>query len=153
ACTKGNETTHAAREPERTKMSDSDLKKMVEEKINADTQLQAANLDVSADADKNTATLSGKVESEALRAKTVELSKSANPGLVINDKIDVKPLEKTRAEYTAEDARAEVDSAKEHKETVGSGMDDAWIHSKIVAKLITDRDTPERKINVDVNNN
>lgn len=32
-------------------------------------------------------------------------------------------------------------------------MDDAWIHTKIVSKLIANPDTPERKINVDVMNN
>ena len=36
---------------------------------------------------------------------------------------------------------------------MGSSIDDAWIHAKIVAKLVTDMKTPERKINVDVNNN
>jgi osmotically-inducible protein OsmY len=32
-------------------------------------------------------------------------------------------------------------------------MEDAWIHTKLVAKFIGDADTPERKINVDVVNN
>lgn len=32
-------------------------------------------------------------------------------------------------------------------------MDDAWIHTKIVTKLIGNSDTPERKINIDVVNN
>ena len=36
---------------------------------------------------------------------------------------------------------------------MASSIDDAWIHAKIVAKLVTDMKTPERKINVDVNNN
>jgi hyperosmotically inducible protein len=31
-------------------------------------------------------------------------------------------------------------------------VDDAWVHSKIVAKLIGNSATPERKINVDVDN-
>ena len=35
----------------------------------------------------------------------------------------------------------------------GLPLDDAWIHTKIVAKLIGDWDTPERKINVDVAHN
>ena len=33
---------------------------------------------------------------------------------------------------------------------VGDTLDDAWIHTKIVAKLIANSKTPERKINVDV---
>jgi len=36
------------------------------------------------------------------------------------------------------------------KETIGDTLDDAWIHTKIVAKLIANSKTPERKINVDV---
>jgi hyperosmotically inducible periplasmic protein len=31
-------------------------------------------------------------------------------------------------------------------------VDDAWIHTKITAKFMTDSDTPARKINVDVVN-
>ncbi len=152
ACNKGNETTtHAAKEPPRT-MSDADLKKMIEEKVNSDPQLQAANLDISADAERNMATVSGKVESDTLRTKAIDLAKSAHEGVVVADNISVTPREITRAEYTAELARAEVERARSNKETVGSSIDDAWIHSKIVAKLVLDSDTPERKINVDVYN-
>jgi len=151
ACTRGTEpTTHAARE-ERT-LSDSDLKTMVQAKFDSDPQLRNANLSVSADADKNMVTLSGTVESETLRSRALELAKSAHPGMVVEDKIDVKPRELSRSDYTPEQARREMETAKANKETVGSGKDDAWIHSKIVAKMLTDFNTPERKINVDVNN-
>jgi hypothetical protein len=61
--------------------------------------------------------------------------------------------ELTRAEYTEEKAREARDRAKQTGETIGDTLDDAWIHTKIVAKLIADADTPERKINVDVVNN
>lgn len=52
--------------------------------------------------------------------------------------------------YTEEQAREERERAKANKETVGQSLEDAWIHTKVVAKLISDSDTPERKINVDV---
>jgi osmotically-inducible protein OsmY len=52
--------------------------------------------------------------------------------------------------YTEEQAREEREKAKANKETVGQSLEDAWIHTKIVAKLIGDSATPERKINVDV---
>jgi len=55
-----------------------------------------------------------------------------------------------RGQYTEEQGRAERARAKENKETIGDALDDAWIHTKIVAKLIGDSKTPERKINVDV---
>jgi osmotically-inducible protein OsmY len=52
--------------------------------------------------------------------------------------------------YSEEQAREERARAKENKETVGDTLDDAWIHTKIVTKLIANSKTPERKINVDV---
>jgi len=52
--------------------------------------------------------------------------------------------------YSEEQAREERERAKGNKETIGQSLDDAWIHTKIVAKLISDTQTPERKINVDV---
>lgn len=55
--------------------------------------------------------------------------------------------------YTEEQAREERARAKQNKETIGDSLEDAWIHTKIVAKLIGDTQTPERQINVDVVNN
>ena len=150
ACTRGTESTQAARQ---ARMTDSDLKHKIENSINSDAQLRGADLSVSADADKISAKLSGTVESEALRTRAVEMARSAQNGLIVEDKIDVKPRELTRSDYTPEMARLETEKARTHNESLGSGVDDAWIHSKIVAKLITDKDTPERKINVDVTNN
>jgi osmotically-inducible protein OsmY len=55
-----------------------------------------------------------------------------------------------RGQYSEEQAREERARAKQNKETIGDSLDDAWIHTKVVAKLIGDSKTPERKINVDV---
>lgn len=88
-----------------------------------------------------------------MRTRAVELAKSANAALVITDNIAVKPRELTRAEYTEDQARSERTKAKDYKEKIGDSLDDAWIHTKIVTKLIADAKTPERKINVDVVNN
>jgi len=52
--------------------------------------------------------------------------------------------------YSEEQAREEREKAKANKETIGQSLEDAWIHTKIVAKLIGNTATPERKINVDV---
>jgi osmotically-inducible protein OsmY len=151
ACTRGTQSTQAARE-ERA-LTDTDLKNEIQAKINSDAQLRDSNLSVAADADRNSATLSGTVESEALRTKAVQMAKAAHPGLNVDDQIQVQPREMTRSQYTAEQARQEVERAKANKETVGSSIDDAWIHTKIVAKMLTDMKTPERKINVDVDKN
>ena len=58
--------------------------------------------------------------------------------------------EKMRGNYTEKEAQEERERAKSSKETIGDTLDDAWIHTKIVAKLIANSTTPERKINVDV---
>jgi len=58
--------------------------------------------------------------------------------------------EKSRSEYTEQEAREAREQAKGTGETIGDTLDDAWIHTKIVAQLITSTTTPERKINVDV---
>ena len=58
--------------------------------------------------------------------------------------------ERTRANYSEKEAQEEREKAKANKETIGDTLDDAWIHTKIVAKLIANSTTPERKINVDV---
>lgn len=63
------------------------------------------------------------------------------------------PTATATPKYTAEQAKEERERAKQNKETIGDTLDDAWIHTKIVAKLIGDSKTPERKINVDVVNN
>ena len=52
--------------------------------------------------------------------------------------------------YTEEQAREEREKAKANKETIGQSLEDAWIHTKLVAKLIGNSQTPERNINVDV---
>ena len=149
ACTKTS--TEAARE--QATLTNSQLNDQVEAKINSDAELRAADIDVDADADRNMVTLSGEVGSEAMRTRAVELAKAAHAGVNVENKIEVEKGELSRSEYTTEHARQEQERAKANNESVGDSVDDAWIHAKIVAKLITDKDTPERKINVDVNNN
>ena len=134
-------------------MTDEELENSIKAKFNSDPQLKALNIGVDANAEKNEATLTGTVESQALRTRAVELAKSARAGLTLTDKIDVKPREVSRAEYTAEQAREARTRAKEYGDRVGDTPDDAWIHTKVVAKLIGDAATPQRKINVDVANN
>jgi osmotically-inducible protein OsmY len=73
------------------RMSDADLEKAIRAKLESDDAIKQANLSVSADTDANKAILSGKVVSEDLRNKAIDLAKSAQPGLTIEDQIDVKP--------------------------------------------------------------
>jgi hyperosmotically inducible periplasmic protein len=147
-----NEPTDTTNKPA-TKMTDSQLEDKIKAKFDSDAQLKASDLSVSADADKNEATISGEVGTQALRSKAVAMAKEASPGLILTDKIDVKPRELTREQYTEERAIEEREKAKGTGDRLGDSMDDAWIHTKLVAKFIGDADTPGRKINVDVVNN
>src|SRR5438105_13836953 len=72
---------------------------------------------------------------------------NANTGTITTR---TQPTATPTPRYTEEQAREERERAKANKETIGQSLDDAWIHTKIVAKLIGDTKTPERNINVDV---
>jgi osmotically-inducible protein OsmY len=137
----------------KAQMTNSELEEKIKARFKTDAQLDAANLSVDANVDRNEITLSGTVGSESLRTKAIELAKSAHAGLIVTTKIDVKPGEISRTAYTIERAREERSIAKGRGETIGDSLDDAWIHTKIVAQLIGNSATPERKINVDVKNN
>jgi len=147
-----NESTEPASKTSAT-MTDSEMEDKIKTKVNSDAQLKAADLSVDADAEKNEATISGTVATQVLRTKAVALAKEASSGLILTDKIVVKPRELTREEYTEEHAREERERATGTGEKIGASLDDAWIHMKIVAKLIGNTETPERKINADVVNN
>jgi osmotically-inducible protein OsmY len=87
-----------------------------------------------------------------LRTEAVQIAKSSRDGVVVTDKIDVKPRELTRNDYTTDLAREQREKAKASGEKVGDSIDDAWIHTKITSKLVANSQTPARKINVDVVN-
>jgi len=137
----------------KAQITNSELESKIKAQFNTDAQLSAANLTVDANVDRNEITLSGTVGSESLRAKAVELAKSAHAGLIVTTKIDVKPGEISRTAYTIERAREERSIATSRGETIGDSLDDGWIHATIVAQLIGNSTAPERKINVDVKNN
>lgn len=144
-----NTTTTANNTP---KISNSDLERAVKSKLLSDPQTQDSKLDVSADADKNQVTLSGTVYSESARTSAVELAKAAEPGIRVVDKIEVKPGEIPKTAYNADMAKDERERAKTNGDKVGNSVDDAWIHTKISAKLVANSTTPARKINIDVVN-
>ena len=73
------------------------LEKVVKAKFDSDEQLKSANLSVVADVTKNEVTLSGTVDSEAMRAKAVELAKTALVGVIVTNKISVKQRQSNRA--------------------------------------------------------
>jgi hyperosmotically inducible protein len=129
-----------------------DLERAVKARISTDSALANSDIRVSADAEKKQVTLTGTVPTENMRMQAVAAAKSAMPGVVVEDKIDVKPREMARADYTADMAREEREKAKAGGQKVGESIDDAWIHTKLTAKFVTDAQVPARKIDVDVEN-
>jgi osmotically-inducible protein OsmY len=143
-------TTETTDSPEALPLTDSDLSDSIKARINSDAALRAANLDVDANASENRATISGTVATEALRTRAVELAHSAKQGMILDVKVDVRPPDVARSEWTEEYSKTAWKRAKDSGDTVSDSLDDTWIHTKIVAKLIGDTDVSERKINVDV---
>lgn len=66
------------------------LEETVKSMLRRDNQLRSANLEVDADVTKNEVTLSGTVDSEAMRHKAVELAKTAQVGVVVNNRIKLR---------------------------------------------------------------
>jgi osmotically-inducible protein OsmY len=98
ACNRsGDSDNKAPTRSETTAMvrSNADLESAVKAKFKADEQLRSADLGVSANSTNNEITLSGSVESEALRSKAIDLAKSVDSGLTVNDQIEVKPSGRT----------------------------------------------------------
>jgi hyperosmotically inducible protein len=148
----GQDDSAKTTSPEAMPLTDSDLASNIKAKINSDEALRSANLDVDANANQNRATLSGSVSTEALRTRAIELAHSAKDGLTLDTKIDVKPPDVARKEWTEEYSKTASRRAKDAGDTVSETLDDTWIHTKIVSKLIGSSAVPERKINVDVDN-
>ena len=128
--------------------SNSEMEQSIKTQFSSDPQLQGIGVD--AKADKNEVILSGTVPTEELRTKAVDLAKNGRSNLVVTDKIVVQSSQVARSQYTEDMARAARQKAKEFCDKIGNSLDDAWIHTKITAKLIDNPDTPSRKINIDV---
>lgn len=135
------------------KMSNDELDRLVTAKFTSDPALAVYNLDVDADADKNAVTISGDVPTQGLRTRAVEAAKTAHAGLVITDKIDVKPGMVERENYTEDMAREARERAATAADSIGDSLDDAWIHTKLRSRLLSEGELPGGSLNVDVKNN
>jgi osmotically-inducible protein OsmY len=135
-----------------TGSADKDLEQAITARLASVPQIQAANITVAASVTRNEAALSGTLPSEELRLRAVELARSAKPGLLIADKIDVKPPELSREQFTDNMASEAREKAKALGNRIGKSLDDAWVYTKIVARLTADPDTSALKVNVDVAN-
>ena len=111
-------------------ISNADLANSIKIRLDSDDQLQTANLQASADAQKHIATLTGTVGSESLRGRAIDLAKSAQPGLTVEDQIEIAPTKVSPKDHTEQMARDEWAKAKQLGEKVGRQLDDAWIYGK-----------------------
>ena len=143
-CSSGEPTTSASR------VTNADLEKAVHDRLGPDPRLN--DVVISADAAKNQVTLSGRVETQDLHAQALDAVRSVSPTLQVADNIDVKPREIARTDYTEDMAREARERAKSIGEKIGSSLDDAWVHTRILGKLLADKDTPAHAINIDVVN-
>jgi osmotically-inducible protein OsmY len=146
----GPSETEKSTSPEALPLTDSDLESNIKARLDSDEAIRSANLDVDAHANENRATIAGTVSSEALRSRAVDLAHSAKAGLTLDVKIDVRPPDVARSEWTEEYSRTAGRMAKDSGDSVSDTLDDTWIHTKIVGKLIGSSAVPERKINIDV---
>jgi len=135
------------------RMSSEELDRSVTAKINSDPALVPYKLDVDADADDNTVTISGTVPTQSLRTKAVDAAKTVDAGLAITDRIDVKPESVERKDYNEDIAREARQRASTSGESIGDSLDDAWIHTKIRSQLAAEGVFPGSSLNVDVTNN
>lgn len=134
-----------------SKPTNSQIEQSIKAQFSSNPQL-ADHIKVDADAANNQVTLSGTVYTEPARTQALNLAKSAQNGISVIDKIDVKPGDIPRTEYTDQMASDAREKAKSAGDKIGSSLDDAWIHTKLESKLIGDPQTPVRKINIDVDN-
>ena len=67
------------------------LEKAVRSIFEHDAALRTADLGIRADVTNNEVTLSGAVDSEAVRSRAVELAKRAQVGVVVNDQLKIMP--------------------------------------------------------------
>lgn len=134
-------------------LTNDELDRQVMARINSDTTLATYNLDVDADASRNAITLSGSVPTQAMRTKAVDAARAVRAGLVVTDKIEVKPDMVERKDYNEDMAREARERASKSNDSVGDTLDDAWIHTKIRAKLLGEGEFPGGSLNVDVKDN
>jgi osmotically-inducible protein OsmY len=134
-------------------ISDEDLEKTVSARIGADPQLRAYDIDVDADVANSRVTLTGTVPTQTLRMQAIDTAKDAGTDLVVTDQLKVDLGGILRQDYTEEMAREARESAARAGEVIGEQLDDAWIHTKIRAKLASEGEFPFGGINVDVMKN
>jgi hyperosmotically inducible periplasmic protein len=131
-------------------LTDQQLQSMVKTKLQADASISRLNLGVDANAEHRAVELTGTAYTQRQRTRAVDLAKGVREGIAVEDKIEVKPYEVPRDLFDDEMMQEAKADATKMSDKMGETMDDAWIHTKIVGKLISDATTPERKINVDV---
>jgi osmotically-inducible protein OsmY len=73
------------------KKANAELEEAVRAKLEGDARLKGIPIKVNADVTRNQVTLSGTVPSQALRDRAVQLAKSAQAGVIVNDQLRLEP--------------------------------------------------------------
>jgi len=133
-------------------LTDAQLQQMVKTRLQGDASISRLNLEVAADAEHKAVELKGTAYTQKQRLRAVDLVKTVRADLAVADKIEVKPYEIPKDLFDDDMMKEAKEEAAKMGDKMGSTLDDAWLHTKVVAKLIADTKTPERKINVDVEN-
>jgi len=128
--------------------TNNDVAQVVKSKFAAAPQL--SQVEVSADSDRDQITLSGSASSEEARDEAVNITKRVSPNSTVVDNITINPQVASLQEYTSDMAREARDKAKTVRDKIGQTLEDAWIYTKIEAKLASNSTTPALKIHLDV---
>ena len=131
-------------------LTNDSLRDLVKARLQSDANVRKLNLEVAADAEHRAVELQGLAYTQGQRTRAVDLARTAQSDIAVQDKIEVKPYEIPRDLFDDEmmaDVKAD---ANKMGDKLGDSLDDGWLHMKVVAKLIADSQTPERTINVDV---
>jgi hyperosmotically inducible protein len=78
------------------------------------------------------------------------LAKSSGPAATVIDRLQVEPEQIARTDYNEGTAKVDREKAIQLGDSVGDSLDDSWIHSTIIRKLLRDPETPVANIHVDV---
>lgn len=130
-------------------IDDATITASVKSKLLADDRTKG--FDVNVDTRNGIVTLTGGADSQAAKLAAGHLaSQSGGVVLVKNELVVATPGSEVRQDANTATLSGEV---REKMDEAGDGIDDAWITSKVKAKLLADEQVKGTAINVDVKGN
>jgi hyperosmotically inducible periplasmic protein len=124
--------------------SDPGITTAVKTKLAADDTVKAYQINV--DTSNRVVTLKGEVDTEAAKARAVEVARATDG---VRDVVDAMTVKTATTPTTGESA---MDRARDTTSAVGDALSDAGITTKVKTKLLADSDVGGLKIDVDTSN-